>query len=304
MTETDRIASPVSAPSFRAFLFREWPYLLMIAATLIGVAFTSLSETPIRIYWIALAPFIGVVCVATRWNDAATRDERIRLIVTQCAHWFAVLMAMELIYIADSTRVLSLEASALTVLTVLALGTFTAGVHIWAWKICVVGALLAAAVPGIALLERSALLILLVVVIGVAIAAPFYWHRSKTKNQTVPAPPMPAAAPISALEAESLADTEAVPEPRFGTVPTPTDLPLSAREAEAIADTGAMAEAPIVPASYSPPARGAMSATEIFAAAESQELADSEALAETLAEAQHNSALHPKPSADKTDKKL
>src|SRR5712671_412983 len=58
----------------RAFLLREWPYLLMLVLALLGVAYTSFSHAPMATYWIALAPFIGLLCVMTRWNDAGTRD--------------------------------------------------------------------------------------------------------------------------------------------------------------------------------------------------------------------------------------
>src|SRR5882724_7554371 len=49
----------------RAFLLREWPYLLMLLLALFGVAYTSFSHAPMATYWIALAPFIGLMCVVT-----------------------------------------------------------------------------------------------------------------------------------------------------------------------------------------------------------------------------------------------
>ena len=53
----------------RAFLTREWPYLLILLLALFGVAYTSFSKSPITIYWVVLAPFIGVICVVTRTGD-------------------------------------------------------------------------------------------------------------------------------------------------------------------------------------------------------------------------------------------
>ena len=75
------------------------------------------------------------------------------------------------------------DAGGLAELTVLALGTFTAGVHIAAWRICLVGVILGAGVPGIAWLEQSALLLALVGLVVVALAAPFLWHRRKQRTQ-------------------------------------------------------------------------------------------------------------------------
>ena len=168
----------------RAFLAREWPYLLILILALFGVAYTSFSRTPITIYWIVLAPFIGVICVVTRWQDAENREQRMRLIWTQALHWGAVLLAMHLMFVADVSRMMNADASALAALTVLALGTFTAGVHIAAWRICLVGIALGVGVPAIAWLEQSTLLLLLVFVVLVAVTAPFFWHdKRESKRQ-------------------------------------------------------------------------------------------------------------------------
>jgi len=168
----------------RAFLAKEWPYLLILILALFGVAYTSFSRTPITIYWIVLAPFIGVICVITRWSDAESREQRMRLIWTQALHWGAVLLAMHLMFVADVSRMMNADASALAALTVLALGTFTAGVHIAAWRICLVGIALGVGVPAIAWLEQSTLLLLLVFVVLVAVTAPFFWHdKRESKRQ-------------------------------------------------------------------------------------------------------------------------
>ena len=66
--------------SLRAFLTREWPYLPVLILALLGVAYTRFSRAPLTIYWIVLAPCIGIICVVTRWRDAETREERLGLI--------------------------------------------------------------------------------------------------------------------------------------------------------------------------------------------------------------------------------
>jgi hypothetical protein len=176
----------------RAFLVREWPYLLVLILALFGVAYTSFAKTPITTYWVLLAPFIGVICVVTRWQDAENREQRLRLIWTQVLHWGAVLLAMHLMFVADVGRMMNADASALAALTVLALGTFTAGVHVTAWRICLVGIVLAIGVPAIAWLEQSALLLLLIVVLLVAAIAPFFWH-GKRVTERLPRQPQPDA---------------------------------------------------------------------------------------------------------------
>ncbi len=174
-----------SHPSPPGFLRREWPYLLVLVLALFGIAFTSFSRTPLWLYWVVLAPLIGVICVVTRWRDVPDRDQRLRLVWTQALHWTAVLLAMQLMSVADVARMMNADASALAVLTLLALGTFTAGVHIAAWRICLVGVILGLGVPGIAWLEQSALLLLLVALVLVAILAPRFWRERPGHNPSV-----------------------------------------------------------------------------------------------------------------------
>ena len=68
------------------------------------------------------------------------------------------------------------DANALTVLAVLALATFTAGIHAEAWRICVVGAVLGLAIPAIAWLETSTVLILLVLALLIVVAVFIFLH--------------------------------------------------------------------------------------------------------------------------------
>ncbi|MGE0035052.1 MAG: hypothetical protein AB7S93_05415 [Xanthobacteraceae bacterium] len=173
----------------RNFLRHEWPYLLVLALALFGIAYTSFARTPMTLYWIVLAPLIGIICVVSRWPELPSRDERIRLIWTQVAHWAAVLVAIRLVFIADVERMMNSDASALAALTLLALGTFTAGIHISSWRICLVGVLLALGVPGVAWFEQSALLLMLIVLVVVAIAAPIYWHNKRGREPLHMPPP-------------------------------------------------------------------------------------------------------------------
>jgi hypothetical protein len=163
----------------RRFLLREWPYLLMLVLALFGVAYTSVTRKPITLYWFALAPFIGFVCVLTRWSAVKSRDARLHMVWTQVLHWGAVLAAMNLLYVADVGQMMSTDTRALYVLTLLALGAFTAGVHIGSWRICLVGVVLALGVPAIAWLEQVALLLALGVVIAIGIAAPLVWRYTR-----------------------------------------------------------------------------------------------------------------------------
>jgi hypothetical protein len=52
----------------------------------------------------------------------------LRLIVTQALHWFAFLLVMNLMLLTSVQRIFTAQTTALAIFTLLALGTFTAGV--------------------------------------------------------------------------------------------------------------------------------------------------------------------------------
>ncbi len=106
--QSPREASPFTA---RAILKNEWPYLLVLVFALFGVAYTSLSRSPMAIYWIVLAPVIGVICVVSRWREISGKDDRLRLLWTQALHWAAVLLAMHLMFVADVARMMNADGA-------------------------------------------------------------------------------------------------------------------------------------------------------------------------------------------------
>jgi hypothetical protein len=166
---------PAQQPPYASFWLRELPYVVVLILTLFGVAYASFSRQSMVGYWEFLAPLIGLLCVVIAWPHAPDKAARFRLIWTQALHWLAFLVAMNLLLLSGVASLLSPDAIGLTILTLLALGTFVAGVHIQAWQICVLGMVMALGIPAIAWIERSALLLLLVVVGLGAIGAAFWW---------------------------------------------------------------------------------------------------------------------------------
>lgn len=226
---------------FGGFLLRDWPYVLMLLLSLGGVAYTSFNPT--GLYWVLITPLFGLICVIARWPHIVGRDEHIHLVISQALHWAAVLLTMQLMSLQVLRNVTGI-ASALSVLTLLALGTFSAGLHIRSWKVSVVGALLALSVPSAALLQQSALLIVLVAAVLIAIAVPFVWARMRspagpehplyeapTRMTPAPAaesPPVPVtpppATPTTATPAAPVAQTPLFEPPLFDppeTTPAP-----------------------------------------------------------------------------------
>jgi hypothetical protein len=167
--------APEAMPAHRAWWLRDVPFALVLVLTLFGVAYMSFSRRSLIGYWELLAPAIGLVCIATGWPQAHDRLARVRLVWTQALHWLAFLAAMNLLLLDSVQSTLPGEALGLTVLTLLALGTFVAGVHLQAWQICLLGAIMGASVPAIAWIERSSLFLLLAVVAVAALGATLWW---------------------------------------------------------------------------------------------------------------------------------
>lgn len=183
-------APPARSPSaLRAVLRDEWPYLVVLALALLGIAAGTILRRPMTIYWIVCAPLIGAICVYTQWGNLPARNERLRMARAQALHWIAVLVAMHLMFVTDVARMMQPEASALAALVLLSLGTFTAGVQLAAWQFCLIGTIMAASVPGIAWLGRTALLWLLAALLVVAVASPIAWNlRRWRKPDAAPQP--------------------------------------------------------------------------------------------------------------------
>lgn len=165
------------------FWIRELPFSLLLLLTLAGVAYTSFSKKPITGYWEFLAPLIALVCIGAGWEKAADRSLRMRLIATQVLHWIAFLVVMNMLLLSGVQRAFTSEATALSIFTLLALGTFTAGVHVMSWQVCLLGIIMALGLPAIAWIENSALLLILIAGVIVGIGAVFWWrfHESRAR---------------------------------------------------------------------------------------------------------------------------
>lgn len=166
---------------------RELPYSAVLILTLLGVAYTSYSKQPIAIYWELLAPLIGLVCISAGWASASDNEARLQLIWTQALHWIAFLVVMNVMLLPSVQKILGVSANGLAVLTLLALGTFTAGVHVRSLRVCLLGLVMALCVPAIAWVEESILIVVLIVGAVLAIGIVFLWHRQRAEP-TLPQP--------------------------------------------------------------------------------------------------------------------
>jgi hypothetical protein len=158
----------------------ELPYLAMLVLALGGVAYTSIAAQGNAVVWMLLAVAFAAICIAAGWIHARGRRGRWRLIWTQGLHWGALLLFMQLLLIPDVREMLNTDATGFTLLALLALGTFLAGVHAASWRICAAAVLMAVAVPLIAFFEESMLLLLpLEVLIVAAVLGIIWWQRQR-----------------------------------------------------------------------------------------------------------------------------
>ncbi len=177
MSDLERAIAARSGGSPRtSFWIRELPFTLVLILTIAGVAYTSFSKQPIAGYWEILAPVIALVCIASGWREAADKTGRLRLVVTQALHWIAFLIVMNILLLSSVQRIFTAQTTALAIFTLLALGTFTAGVQVLSWQVCLLGVIMALGIPAIAWIENSALLVVLIVAGVVAVVAVLWWH--------------------------------------------------------------------------------------------------------------------------------
>jgi len=159
----------------RSWLLRDLPYAIMLALALGGIVLTAFRGPTPYFYWMALAPIYGLISVIAGWRRLDTGRERLQLVVTQALHWLAFVGAMWLMFLPQVRGIENDNATTLTLLILLALGTFVAGVHARAWRVCAVGGFLALAVPAVAWIQESAALLLVVAVLAAVVGIVFWW---------------------------------------------------------------------------------------------------------------------------------
>jgi hypothetical protein len=105
------------------------------------------------------------------------------------AIWSALLICIYLLYSSSVQGVLNANASSLAMMTLIALGTFAAGVQARVWQICGVGALLFLAVPGVGWLDQSPLLLAAVAAAIVSLGGLVWWIKQVQLTRGSATPP-------------------------------------------------------------------------------------------------------------------
>lgn len=173
-----------TAPRNANFWLYELPFALVLVLTVFGVAYTTFSRQPIKGYWEVLIPLIVLVCIGAGWQHASDSAARWRLVVTQALHWLAFIIVINMMLLPTVQRNFSANATGLAIFTLLSLGTFTAGVHLLSWQVCLLGLIMAFGIPVLAWVENSALFFLLIAAGVLGIAALFWWHWRERRERS------------------------------------------------------------------------------------------------------------------------
>ncbi|MGV7212302.1 hypothetical protein [Bradyrhizobium sp. UFLA05-112] len=180
--DTQQAESGDAHPTYSSmahFLWQQLPYVVALVLAIAGVAYTNVSHQPLVGYWEFLALAIGVVCVITKWPEVEAKEAKLRLIWTQALHWVAVLITMNIILVSGVQQLLPTPATGLVLLTLLALGTFLAGVSLLSLQIAFLGLAMGLAVPAISWLKQSFLFFLLGAMLLIGLGLTFWLRQDR-----------------------------------------------------------------------------------------------------------------------------
>jgi hypothetical protein len=152
-------------------------YIAMLVLALVGVVF----RLPVN-YWVILIPVFGAITIAEGWTHFTDRTERLGLMYRVGLSWCALLLAIYLLSNTGVRGVMNANATSLSMMILLALGTFVAGVQSRVWQICAVGGILFLAVPGLGWLDQSPLLLTAATCMIVLLGGVVWWISQKRGN--------------------------------------------------------------------------------------------------------------------------
>ena len=175
--------------AFKRWLLEDLPYIVMLLLAVVGVALRE----PVN-YWLIITPIYAVVCIFAGWRHFDTAEAHRELVYVQLLNWLALVVAIFVLYNNAVQGVLNTNASSLAMMTLLALGTFTAGLQARVWRICALGALLFVAVPTVGWLDQSIMVLFAATVVVIAIGAATWWFGHR--NDGTPTTPEHAESPV------------------------------------------------------------------------------------------------------------
>ncbi len=152
----------------------------------IGVAYTNFASVRSFRYWLWLVPVFAVAAVLSEWSRHRRHGlPGYRYLLQQGLHWGAVYVAIRLVFALHEAGRLNNDATALTLMTVMSLGTFLAGVYI-GWRFMALGLFIAVATTLAAEIEAWlwALALLALAILALGVTLTWREHRRTTGTAT------------------------------------------------------------------------------------------------------------------------
>ncbi|MFL5288210.1 MAG: hypothetical protein ACJ8AW_46440 [Rhodopila sp.] len=147
-------------PGFGLWLLQALPFLLMGIGAVVGMAASTVTGQPKKLYWSVYTPIAAAICIYEGWRVCKTASAYTTVFFTQVLQWLAVGTAMYLVMLSPMRGLMNDDAVGLTLLTYIALGVFISGLYTRMWRLIVMGVFLAAIVPVAAWMESTAILVM------------------------------------------------------------------------------------------------------------------------------------------------
>lgn len=97
---------------------------------MIGLFLSNYSSTKALLYWCAMFPVFGVACLAHELAAGRMRELPLwRILLRQALHWAGPIVAVKILFMQHTRGQMTTDAVALTVILLLAVTSFLAGVH-------------------------------------------------------------------------------------------------------------------------------------------------------------------------------
>jgi hypothetical protein len=97
---------------------------------MIGLFLSNYSSERARYYWCAMFPIFGLACLAHELGTGRAYEIAFwRILLRQALHWIGPIVAMKILFMQHARGQMSTDAVALTIILLLAVTCFLAGVH-------------------------------------------------------------------------------------------------------------------------------------------------------------------------------
>jgi len=84
----------------------------MLILAVSGAAFTGADRPAMTFYWVVLSPVFGIICVVAHWRKYHGLEAHWQLVRKQVLHWTAVMFTMYIAFMANVKQMLAVPAVA------------------------------------------------------------------------------------------------------------------------------------------------------------------------------------------------